>query len=124
MVDADAYDFDPRMYDNHLEIAYWTPENPTNDWPRLDAALAEMDYESTLRYRDASFIKVKNITLGYNLPISLVDMMHISKLRLYISSNNPFILYTKLEEGIDPEREGNISWPLARTFIFGINLEF
>lgn len=124
MVDADAYDFDPRMYDNHMEISYWTPENPTNDWPRLDAALAEMDYEHTLRYRDASFIKVKNITLGYNLPLTLTTKMSISKFRLYVSSNNPFILYTKLDKGIDPEREGSISWPLARTFIFGINVEF
>ena len=124
MVDADAYSFDPRMYDNQLEIGYWTPENPTNDWPRLDAAEAELDYESTLNYRDASFIKVKNITLGYNLPLSLIDKLYISKLRVYMSSNNPFILYTKLDKGLDPERNGSYSWPLARTFIFGIDVEF
>ena len=124
MVDADAYGFDPRMYDNQLEINYWTPENPTNEWPRLDAAEAEMDYEYTLRYRDGSFIKVKNITLGYNIPVTLTSKLYISKLRFYISSNNPFILYTKLDKGIDPERNGSYSWPLARTFIFGMNVEF
>ncbi|MCF8358807.1 MAG: TonB-dependent receptor [Prolixibacteraceae bacterium] len=124
MIDASAYAFDPRMYDNQLEINYWTPNNPTNEYPRLDASLAEMDYEYTLRYKDGSFIKMKNLTLGYTLPTKLVSKATMSKVRIYFSSNNPLILYTNLDEGIDPENGGSYNWPLARTFIFGINVEF
>jgi TonB-linked SusC/RagA family outer membrane protein len=124
MIDASAYAFDPRMYDNQLEIDYWTPNNPTNEYPRLDASLAEMDYEYTLRYKDGSFVKMKNLTLGYTLPSELVSSVNISKARIYFSSNNPFILHTNLDEGIDPENGGSYNWPLARTFIFGINVEF
>ncbi len=124
MIDADAYSFDPRMYDNMLAYDYWTPYNPTNEAPRLNAALAETDFESTLRYRDGSFIKVKNITLGYTLPIEFTERIKISKFRVYFTSSNPFILYSQLEEGIDPERNGSFSWPLSRTFLFGLNVEF
>ncbi|MFW5656071.1 MAG: SusC/RagA family TonB-linked outer membrane protein [Bacteroidota bacterium] len=124
MIDASAYGFDPRMYDNQLAIDYWTPNNPTNEYPRLDASLAEMDYENLLRYKDGSFIKVKSITFGYNLPDNIVSKARLSTARIYVSSNNPFILYSKLDEGIDPENGGSFSWPLARTFLFGLNLEF
>jgi hypothetical protein len=124
MIDAGAYDFDPRMYDNQIEIPYWTPINQSNEYPRLDASMAEMDYEQVLSYKDGSFIKMKNITLGYTLPKSVISQVNIAKARIYFSSNNPFILYSNLDKGIDPERGGSITWPLARTMIFGINLEF
>lgn len=124
MIDAGAYDFDPRMYDNQIEIPYWTPVNQSNEYPRLDASMAEMDYEQLLSYKDGSFIKMKNITLGYTLPQSVISQVNIAKARIYFSSNNPFILHSNLDKGIDPERGGSITWPLARTMIFGLNLEF
>lgn len=124
MIDANAYAFDPRMYDNQMKIDYWTPNNPTNEFPRLDAGLAEMDYEYVLRYQDGSFIKMKNLTLGYTIPSGIISQINISKARVYFSSNNPFILYSKLEKGIDPENGGSYNWPLSRTFIFGVNVEF
>lgn len=124
MIDASAYSFDPRMYDNQLAISYWTPENPTNEYPRLNASLTEMDYDHLLRYRDGSFVKVKNITFGYTLPSRWVTKAHIASVRVYASTNNPFILYSTLDEGIDPETRGSYSWPLARTMVFGFNLEF
>lgn len=124
MIDAEAYDFDPRMYDNMLAYDYWTPTNPTNEAPKLNAALAELDYEYTLRYRDGSYIKIKNITLGYTFPANWTKRIKISRLRAYATSNNPAILYSQLMKGIDPERNGSLSWPMARTFIFGLNVEF
>jgi len=123
-IDADAYSFDPRMYDNQMEIDYWTPVNPTNDYPKLNAKQAEIDYEETLRYRDGSYIKLKNITLGYSFPKSLISRIKMSNLRIYASSNNTMILFSKMKDGIDPERGGSTSWPLARTLVFGISIEF
>ncbi|MCB0659273.1 MAG: SusC/RagA family TonB-linked outer membrane protein, partial [Saprospiraceae bacterium] len=124
LIRANSYDFDPRMYDNQLAIDYWTPVNPTNDWPRLDAARAELPYESTLSIRDGSYIKVKNITVGYQLPGNVLGKTPVSSVRLYASARNPFILYSNLYEGIDPERNGSTSWPLARLWLFGLDISF
>ncbi|GLR15469.1 SusC/RagA family TonB-linked outer membrane protein [Portibacter lacus] len=123
-IDASAYDFDPRMLDNLLAIDYWTPNNPTNSYPRLDASRAELPYESTLSYADNSYIKIKNITLGYTLPKSLISNIKVSKLRVYASARNPFIVYSSLLEGLDPERNGSTSWPLSRLWLFGVDLSF
>ena len=124
MIDADAYSFDPRMLNNMIEHNYWTPTNPSNDAPRLNSEQAEAPYEDLLKYRDGSFVKVKNITLGYTFPTELMGKAKISKLRVYCSSENPFLLYSTLDKGVDPERDGGISWPMARTFVFGLNVEF
>ncbi len=124
LVDASAYDFDPRMLDNQLDINYWTPVNPTNDYPRLDASRAELPFESTLSYRDGSFIKVKNITLGYSLPESLLGKTPLSKARLYASGRNPYIIYSAMVDGLDPERNGSTSWPLSRLWLIGMDITF
>ena len=124
LVDAGAYDFDPRMLDNQLNIDYWTPVNPTNDYPRLDASRAELPFESTLSYREGSFAKIKNITLGYNLPASLLGETPISKARVYTSARNPYIIYSAMEDGLDPERNGSTNWPLSRLWLIGLDITF
>lgn len=123
-ISAGAYAFDPRMYDNMLAVNYWTPLNPTNEYPRLDASRAELPYESTLNYLDNSYVKVKNITLGYSLPDNLLGKTPLSNARIYASGRNPFILYSTLAEGLDPERNGSTSWPLSRLWLFGVDLTF
>ena len=122
MLNAGAYAYDPRMYDNMTAVDYWTPENPTNAYPRYDAARAELPFEGTLRYVDGSFVKVKNITLGYNLSNRLMARTSFNSFRLYASARNPFILYSNLYEGLDPERKGSISYPLARMFMIGADI--
>jgi len=124
MVDAEAYDFDPRMLNNLLAIDYWTPNNPTNDYPRLDASFTEIDFESTISYRDASFIKLRQVTLSYDLPEKWFNNVPLSGLSVYVSSKNTAILYSKMMKGVDPERKGSIKWPIARFYTFGINVDF
>ncbi|MEZ4847424.1 MAG: TonB-dependent receptor [Bacteroidia bacterium] len=124
MLNAGAYSYDPRMYDNMREVDYWTPNNPTNAYPRYDASRAELPFESTLRYVDGSYIKIKNITLGYNLSDNLMEKTRFSTMRLYFSVRNPQILYSNLVKGLDPERGGSISYPLARVFMVGANFTF
>jgi TonB-dependent starch-binding outer membrane protein SusC len=124
MIDAGAYSYDPRMYDNMVAVDYWTPENPTNEYPRYDATRAELPFEQTLRYRDGSYIKIKNITLGYSFPKTMIDRLPMSSLRVYASARNPFILHSELFDGLDPERNGSISWPLARLWLFGLDVSF
>lgn len=124
MINAGAYSYDPRMYDNMIAVDYWTPLNPTNEYPAYDAARAELPYESTLRYRDGSFIKLRNITLGYTLPQSTISNTPLSNLRVYVSGKNLAILHSKLFDGLDPERGGSINWPLARLWLVGLDVSF
>lgn len=124
MIDAGAYAYDPRMLDNMLAVDYWTPLNPTNEYPAYDAARAELPFESTLRYRDGSFVKLRNVTLGYTFPERVIDKTPFSNLRLYASGKNVAILHSKLFDGIDPERNGSINWPLARLWLVGLDVAF
>ena len=121
-ISAGAYAYDPRMYDNMIAVDYWTPENPTNNFPRYDASRAELPFEGTLLYTDGSYIKVKNITLGYNFSTEMMAKSKFNAVRLYVSARNPYILYSSLEAGLDPERNGANSFPLARLLLFGANI--
>jgi hypothetical protein len=84
---------------------YWTPDNPTNSFPK-PASGNTLPYSSTLGYHDASFIKIRSINLGYNLPISLLSKAGITSARVYITAQNPFIIHAPFRKsglGIDPE---------------------
>jgi TonB-linked SusC/RagA family outer membrane protein len=91
---------------NQLKVDYWTPTNATNEFPQPDAGVDGLQYTSTLSYRDGSFIKIRTIDLGYNLPSKWLGRSGISSLRVYVSAQNPFILWAPLVRdnlGIDPE---------------------
>ncbi len=109
--------------ENGPKVDYWTPENPTNAYPRPDAGTsrASTQYYSTLQYVDGSFIKIRDITLAYNFPQSVTDYLKIAKLRCYATAKNYFV-FSKIDP-YDPERGGNLSFPMTRQLVFGINLE-
>lgn len=124
LISSNAYDFDPRMYDNRMKIDYWTPKNPTNDYPRLDYQRANIPYSSSLTYVDGSFIKIKHITLGCTFPKRIFPKNMISSVYAYVSLKNPFILHKKTINGMDPEQNGSINFPLSKLTVFGLNFEF
>jgi TonB-linked SusC/RagA family outer membrane protein len=81
---------------------------------------------------DGSFLRVNNINLNYTVPARLVQHLHISNLRLYLTATNPF-LFTKYKDMnpevsnlSDPLRPGiaNYNYPTAKSFILGINVTF
>ncbi len=91
------------------KVNYWTPTNPTNDFPQPDAGRDGLLYTSTLTYRDGSFIKIRTVDLGYTLPKSVLKKSGIQSLRVYVSAQNPFILWSPLVRdglGLDPEGNG------------------
>jgi hypothetical protein len=93
-----------------LKVNYWTPTNPTNDFPEPDAGRDGQNFTSTLTYRDGSFIKIRTIDLGYNISSKLLNRAKVQSLRVYVSAQNPFILWAPLRRdglGIDPEGNGN-----------------
>jgi TonB-dependent starch-binding outer membrane protein SusC len=109
----------------------WTPENPSDKYPKVNPS--ERNIFSDAQVEDGSFIRVKNITLGYTLPALLTQKAKMSRARVYVSANNLFT-FTKYS-GFDPEVNafGQNSllqgidyggYPLARTFIAGIQVGF
>lgn len=116
-----SYKIDAR--ENGPRVDYWTPENPTNAYPRPNAGTSTGNsrYFSTLRYADGSFVKIRDITLGYNLPHQIIDKLSVSRLRVYATAKNYFV-WSDLG-GYDPERGGNLSFPMTRQLLFGVNIE-
>jgi len=108
-------------------IDYWTPENPTNAYPRPNSglSLASTLYSSSLGYVDGSYLRIRNISLGYNFPQSVLKDGFIKKLRVYGTARNPFT-WTKsdLLNSYDPERGGSENFPMTKLFVFGVNVGF
>nr|WP_228239046.1 TonB-dependent receptor [Muricauda sp. M10] len=84
---------------NALNLNYWTPDNPTNDY---FGAGVPNPYRQAIQYQDASFIRISDITLGYTIPSRLAtDVLGLQNLRIYAQVINPFIFHDF--DGIDPE---------------------
>jgi TonB-linked SusC/RagA family outer membrane protein len=116
--------YDPQANENSLVHDYWTPENPTNEFPRPNASKSQAAtlYYSSLFYRDGSFLKLRGLTLGYTFPKSILNKLRTENLRVYVSGRN---LWTKSKiDNYDPERGGAISSPMNKVIVGGINLDF
>lgn len=106
-------------------IDYWTPENPTNDFPRPDDTFAGTHISlSGLSYYDASFIKIRDITLEYFLPSRIGDRIGLSDVRVYCTAKNFFQFNNLPCSGYDAERMGAYGFPTLKQLVFGLNLSF
>ena len=114
---------------NNLNVDYWTPTNPTNDFPRPNTNQESPIYGSTLQYFDGTFVKVRNVNLGYTFSPELYGKLKLSGLRVYASVQQPFIFatYRSKYKGIDPETTDIVNaeqTPSVRQFTFGLNAKF
>ena len=119
---------------NNLDVDYWTVDNPTNAFPRPNENQERPRYNNTMSYFDGSFIKLRNVTLGYNLPSSVLDKINMSSLRLYVSGQNLWFISdfdTFDPEGDDPDLgdipeigSGTRIIPSTRVFLIGVNAKF
>ena len=103
---------------------YWTPERgEAAQFPRLTTEANPNNYRpSTLWQRDGSFLRLRNVEVGYTLPQRITGRMKMTSLRVYLSGNN---LYTwdKIDEvDVDPEVMNIFVHPPMRTYSFGISL--
>lgn len=108
-------------------IDYWTPTNPTNDFPRpvKNGQLINYAGYQTLTFIDGSFFKIKNITLGYTLPKNISQKIFSDRIRFYATASNAFTFAkSHLVKDYDPERGGAESSPIGRQFVFGVNASF
>jgi TonB-dependent starch-binding outer membrane protein SusC len=86
-------------------VNYWTPKNPTNMYPRPNTDQERPEYGNAFLYQDGSFVKLRNVTLAYTFPSTMISRYHMSNLRVYVTAYNP-ILWTKFKAG-DPEFYAN-----------------
>lgn len=102
-------------------VDYWTPTNPTNEYqaPNYNSAAGDAFVNSS-NYQDGSFIKVRNITLGYFIPVNLVQKAGLSRVKVYAQLLNPGLIYSKIS-WLDPDTGlANFN----RGLVFGLNVGF
>ena len=113
---------------NNLKTHYWTPDNHEQWNPKPDAGRTNPLNRSVLSFFDGSFVKIRSMSLGYNLPASVTNKIGARSLRVYAIATDPFILFSPYRDagGIDPEGAGTvgIDTPPVRTLTFGLNLSF
>lgn len=108
-------------------FSYWTPENPSNDFPRpkKDGHLYDYFGYMSLNYVDGSYVKLKTVSLGYTIPATITKKVGISKLRLYATASNLLtVVKSHMIKYYDPERGGDETMPLTKQLVFGVNLGF
>ncbi len=112
---------------NNVNIAYWTPNNPSNEYPKPNSAQTNPPKNSLLGYFDGSYLKIRSIALGYTVPQSAVKKLGLRSMRFYATAKDPFILfspYRNIYHGIDPETAGTlgVDTPASWSLLFGLNV--
>ncbi|HKY54327.1 MAG TPA: SusC/RagA family TonB-linked outer membrane protein, partial [Anaerolineales bacterium] len=143
----DIYNFqrqgtDLMLYESNKStriLDYWRPDNADSNIPTPNQAASAEEYYRTSTYfvEKGSYLRFKNIQIGYTLPSSLVSKLRMDKLRIYLQTNNPFTITSYM--GTDPEinvkdyevRGNEIDrgvdrgvYPAAKTYIIGLQVGF
>lgn len=116
---------------NSIKVNYWRvteydaagkaiASNGSNEAPRPNKGVETIPYVSSMNYYDASFVRLSNAALGYTIPNKVMEKVGISKLRLYLSIQNAFVI-TKYP-GTDPESGAAFGVPNPRTIMVGVNM--
>lgn len=130
----------------NVDVDYWTPENTDARYPRPGGITSGDNpmYGSTLGYFDASYLKVRTITLGYNFDRDWLSDFGLNDLRFYGTVQNAFVLFSPYhdESGMDPVTNSygdensavagypgrlltiGTNTPATRNYVFGVNLTF
>ncbi len=104
---------------NGIKVDYWTLENPSNTAPR--PRQGTNDYLQALAYQDASYIRLRNLSLGYSFPKKLISDLKMNNLRVYATATN---LWTQTKFlSYSPEASAS-AYPEPKTFVFGLNVSF
>lgn len=106
-----------------IHLDRWTPENPGGSYPRLTYQQTHNQRLSTYWLEDASYLRLKNVQLGYTLPATLTERARISRLRLYASADNLWT-HSDFFYAYDPETPVSVGgfYPQVKTVVFGLNV--
>lgn len=114
---------DSSIFEHHLD--YWRPDNTVATYPRvLNKDDGAHNYQqSDFWMINAGYLRMKNLQLGYTIPRELLRSAGFDRIRLYFSANNLFTI-SDFVPGMDPESAKSVSYPFARTYSFGLNVQF
>lgn len=108
------------MY-NQVEIDYWTPDNPGAEYQRPEYSTGGGDpYSSLLGFRKASFLKIRNISLGYNFNQKTLKKLGIASLKVYAQARNLGNVYSSVDF---MDLDTNTTY-YNRGYTFGVQIGF
>lgn len=111
-------------YEQHKD--YWTPDNREATFPRLTWGDAGNNYQhSSFWMKNAAYLRLKNIQLGYNLPKSFLNKMKVEQARIYVNGQNLFTI-DRFWDGFDVETPvgTGTNYPMVKIYSMGIDLRF
>ncbi|HYH55999.1 MAG TPA: SusC/RagA family TonB-linked outer membrane protein, partial [Anseongella sp.] len=103
----------------------WTPDNPDGKYPR---PIGQNWFESgtgasSFWIRNGAYLRLKTLNLSYSLPESVISALKLQNLLLYFNGTNLFFL-SEMDEFHDPEQQNYDSYPIMKTFTFGLDVRF
>lgn len=113
------------IYQNNLfKFDYWTPENPNARYRQIGKYPTMLGY-SFSPYIQRNFVRLQNVTLSYNVPISFLKKFNVNRLKLYVTGDN-LLTFTDWD-GWDPEVGTGLTQgdrPVMKSYSVGVNVEF
>ena len=104
----------------------WSEDNRDAYFARPIARETKNQQKQTKYLQDASYCRLKNLTVGYDFPKSWLSFLHVAKAGVYFSAENLFE-FTNVKGAYDPEaagKNGTMVYPFQRTYSFGLNVTF
>jgi hypothetical protein len=109
---------DYEYYDNH-----WTPENQGAKYPRATSAPYSNNTQGSSLWRmKTNYMRLKNLTLGYTIPKSVLNYVKVENVRIYVTGQN-LLTFSKLKF-IDPENPSDLGYPNMKIWTVGANITF
>ena len=117
------------------QLDYWTEENRDASLPRLSTTSANNTQNSTFWMKSSSYMRLKNVQLGYSLPQSLLSKLKLNKAMIYVNGQN-MLTFTKFWQGYDPEIAydagasdgvslgGGNYYPQVKVYSIGLDIKF
>ncbi len=113
---------------NGVEVDYYTPENPSNSFPRPNFDSTPL-YLNSLAVKDASYVRLRTVSLGYTIPAKMSSRFNLEQIRFYLTGSN---LFTNTDYiGYSPEvnirdtfSTADTGYPDSRSFTLGLRVKF
>lgn len=105
-------------------LDYWTQETPNARLPKpyINGGHGNRN-RSTLYLQDASYLRLKQLTIGYTIPSNITNRLSIDRFRVYFTAQN-LLTFTKLNKLFDPEGTDLMGYPIPKTYAFGLDFTF
>ena len=103
---------------------FWTPNNPSQTTPRPDKNTENPFFFESRGYEDGSFLRIRNITLGGQVPARYLSRVGAQSVRIYVTAQDPWLFTNASASVLDPESQTGQGIPAYRTFLVGGSFGF